>query len=129
MSRARSALAALALAATLALPRPAAAQEWTPVQQWTGNGSRTTESFEVTGAEWRVTWQVAPSHAARFPRYTEQSVSVTVYDLDGRAQAITWSQAAAEPQWNVFHLPPGRYYLRVSAGLGGAWTVTREDPA
>lgn len=86
--------------------------------QWSGNGSKDTESFEMSG-EWRVAWSATPTSTVG------GILSISVQEsATGRIVNTISSgriQSAAQDS-SVVRTPPGRYYLSIS-GANVSWRV------
>jgi hypothetical protein len=92
---------------------------WTDVKQWTGTGSKVTESFDVTSKEWRVNWS-SDQHGNGIG-----SIGVLVFNADKKLVASATGRVGA-PDTTYIHEGPGRYYVEVrSADVN--WTLTVQD--
>ena len=108
----------LVLVVFLAVAAPARAA-WTLVKEWTGTGSKVTETFDVTSKEWRVNWSSNSQNSGL------GSIGVLVYTADRKLIASATGRVGA-PDTTYVHEGPGRYYLEVrSADVN--WTVTVQD--
>jgi hypothetical protein len=108
----------LALLVCLALAVPARAA-WTVVKEWTGTGSKVTETFEVTSKEWRVNWSSKSTGDGL------GSIGVLVFTADKKLIASATGRVGLKDTTYV-HEGPGRYYVEVTAA-DVDWTVTVED--
>ena len=102
-------------------PRPAEvrnAPAGGAVASWTGSGSKDTESFSVSSAEWRIRWSATATSSVG------GALSISVYGADGERVASTDSDRIQGQRSgsSVVRAPPGRYYLSIlSANLN--WRI------
>jgi len=110
--------AGLAFTVFLAAVVPAHAA-WTVVKEWTGTGSKVTESFDVVAKEWRVNW------SATSERDGLGSISVLVFNADKKLVASATGRVG-QPDLTYVHEGPGRYYVEVRAADVN-WKLNVED--
>lgn len=94
------------------------AQQWVEVKRWTGNGQKNTESFRITGGQWRI-------------RYSSRSVNpaltifqIYVYGIDPKSLDIAAN--STEPGDDVSYMhKKGQFYLQINTS--NRWTVIVEQ--
>ncbi len=112
--------AAAIVLALMAISVPAFA-EWAAVKDWTGTGSKATETFQVASKEWRVTWSsTAQGDGAG------ASFGVLVYTEDKKLVASATGRVGMSDVTYV-HEGPGRYYLDVTAANVNWKMAVEED--
>ncbi|HEU0025573.1 MAG TPA: hypothetical protein VFQ25_00525 [Ktedonobacterales bacterium] len=92
---------------------------WTTVQNFKGNGIKTTDTFSVP-ATWKLTWTCDP-HSFYGGSY---NVAVTLYDSGGNMVDLpvnTICKAGNTGDTTTEHTDPGQYYLNVNSEA--AWTI------
>lgn len=85
-----------------------AAVSWHGVQKWEGSATKKTESFHITGDEWRLSWATRPGEigAANF--------SISVYDVHtGQMAALAANVIGKNADTSVMR-GAGDYYLDIS---------------
>jgi hypothetical protein len=130
-------IALVAVAAMLALDRPSrpptvatptATSSQTPSSAstpqlqaltWSGEGSKSTERFEVSRPEWRVRWSARPTSGAG------GILIVYVYASTGRLIATIQSGTHGGEDVSYVRAEPGMFYLDVQAA-NVEWTVTAD---
>jgi len=110
--------ASLVLAVVLAAAVPARAA-WTVVKEWTGTGSKVTESFDVVAKEWRVNWSATSENDG------VGSISVLVFNADKKLVASATGHVG-KPDVTYVHEGPGRYFVEVRAADTN-WKLNVED--
>lgn len=86
-----------------------------PRLSWKGDGSKETESFAITGSEFRVRWTVAKPDGLIF---------IQVVDETGRSVG---NAQGSKSDSTVVRAKPGRYYLKISSAVTGGWEVSVEQ--
>jgi hypothetical protein len=99
---------------------PSAAQSGRQVKlEWSGAGTKETESFDATG-EWRVEWQATPGKPA-----IGGALNVTVHDAaTGRPVSVISSGRinTRTSDRSYVRTKRGRYYLAISSAMA-TWRV------
>ncbi len=108
----------LAFVVFLAVAAPARAA-WTLVKEWTGTGSKVTETFDVASKEWRVNW------SSKSQGDGLGSIGVLVYTADKKLIGSATGRVGVSDATYI-HEGPGRYYVEVRAA-DIDWTVTAEE--
>jgi hypothetical protein len=96
------------------------ATEWALVKSWSGNGTKETELFSVSGGEWRITWDTlneAFAGAGIFQIYVKNAA--------GHLVSVAANKRGVGADISYVHSPPGQYYLTVNSG-NVDWTVRVE---
>lgn len=106
------------------IPSPAPTQsvtdkKWTVINEWTGDGIKTTETFKVT-KNTRVNWET-----------TGAKSSIVVFNVDIMDSSGTSSDSVASTQnigenVSYLHLPDGEYSLRIISA-NTKWKITIEQ--
>jgi len=112
--------AIVALVALLASSSMAAA-EWQRVANWTGNGTKQTESFSVASREWRISWETtneAFKGAGIFQIY--------VYDDEDKLVTLAANKQGVGKDTSYVRAAPGRFHLMINSG-NVDWSVVVED--
>lgn len=78
---------------------------------WSGDGSKDTETFSTTKAEWRVTWT------------TTKFLGIVVKSAETNKPVATAS--GSENGTSMVRVPAGKYYLSISGSA--KWTVTADE--
>lgn len=97
------------------------ALEWQVIKRWSGNGSKTTESFEVQDREWRINWETRNEPFAGAGIF-----QIYVYDDRDNLVALAANKQGTGRDTSYVHGDPGRYYLTINSG-NVDWSVTVED--
>jgi hypothetical protein len=101
--------------------RPASNGAWAEAKRWEGSGTRQTESFTMTGPEWRIRYKTVASTQA------QGVFQIYVHDAESRS-VVTVAANRIGDGADVSYVKGrrnGRYFLRVSAT--SSWVVTAED--
>ena len=111
---------AVAIVAALLITSAPVFGAWNVVKEWTGTGSKASESFQVASKEWRVTWSSTAEGDG-----IGSSFGILVFTEDKK---IVGSATGRVGQSDVtyVHQGPGRFYVEVTAAHVN-WTVTVED--
>lgn len=92
---------------------------WSKVNSWSGNGSKTTGTFNVDSQEWRISWNIEPHQ-----NDMEFAFLIFVYTRAGDlASQITTSNPGSDTSY--LHSGPGEHYLEIHGGVD--WSVTIQD--
>lgn len=91
---------------------------WTPVKEWKGTSTKTTETFAIAGKEWRIRWKMATPAK-------EGVLSILIYNENKKLVG-----AAGGPDTDETYVKegPGRFYLQILA-IDVNWTITIDDAA
>lgn len=105
-------------------PKPTAthAPSWTTFQKWSGNGSKTTDTFSAPDT-WKILWTCTPSSF-----YGNYDLSVTVYGSDGSIVDFPVSvtcKSGYTTDSSVEHSGSGTYYLEIASE--GDWTIQLQE--
>lgn len=102
------------------------AADYSPLRQWSGSGTKDTETFEVTAKEWRLSWTAQPVDKT-FAGDGRFVFRVTVYKDGSDVPVSRIEGGQSEQRGESFVRGAGRYYLKVSA-VNAQWTLTAEEP-
>ena len=94
-------------------------QGWRTVASGGGSGMGTTETFQITGSEWRIHWKTVSSGPAG------DLFQIFVYDSNGRLVTMAANAMNAGADTSYVIGKPGRYYLSVNSGTN--WAVIIEE--
>lgn len=103
---------------------------WRLVRTWSGSGAYESEPFDVTAAEWRLTWQAQQTlatEAGNLPVGGVIQIEVYRRDPTGGVLLTTVVDSAHTLNSRSFQAEPGQYYLHVFAP-NLEWTVTAQEP-
>jgi hypothetical protein len=121
--RAFAVVAALVFLGAAGYERSAVAQsaDWKTIAQWSGAGTKDTETFRTTGREWRVSWKAKPTGSVG-------ALSAVVHSTDGKIVSSFSSGRMDGPKQDVSYVraPAGDHYLSIS-GTNAEWSIAVEQ--
>jgi len=100
-------------------PPSAETQGWRAVASGGGSGIGTTETFQITGSEWRIHWKTVSSGRGG------DLFQIFVYDSSDRLVTMAANATNAGAETAYISGKPGRYYLSVNSGTN--WAVIIEE--
>jgi hypothetical protein len=83
--------------------------KWRAVRSFTGSSIKNTESFTISGDEWRISWVTRPGE------YGEMNFQIYVYNADGSLKDIAANVIGAGEDSTVIR-GSGTYYLQFNSG-------------
>ena len=93
--------------------------EWREVKSWSGTGIKTTETFQITGKEWRINWTAKNEQVAGV-------LQIFVYDKNNNLVALAANQQGEGSDVSYVREKPGSYYLTINSA-NVKWTVKVEE--
>ena len=100
-------------------PRSAKPTGWRTVASWGGSGTKTTESFQITGSEWRINWKTSKGGLG------VDLIQIYVYDASGSLVSLAANAMDAGSDTSYMHSRAGRYYLTVNTATN--WAIVIEE--
>ena len=108
-------------AALLVLVTTVDVAAWHVVKRWSGNGIKTTESFEIENREWRINWETKNE-----PFAGAGIIQIYVYDDSDNLVTLAANKQGTGSDTSYVRGKPGRYYLTINSG-NVDWSVSVED--
>jgi hypothetical protein len=96
---------------TVVLNTPSApTAHWREIARWEGTASRQTELFAISGRQWRVRWEVAPSRGDNL-----DMIGIVALRENGEGIGMALDMDKSETGETVFH-ESGNFYLSITSG-------------
>lgn len=96
-----------------------ATASWQPVKTWSGSGTKSTETFEMTGREWRISWKTANEQIAGI-------LQVIVYSESGSLVSLAANAQGEKSDVSYVRATPGRFYLDINSA-NVDWEIIVEE--
>lgn len=102
-------------------PNPVAKQAtWQLIKSWSGNSTKKTEPFTITGKQWRIVWSNKDTTG-----FGGTILQVMVYKPEG-SLPVEIAVNAQEGSDTSYIYKSGEFYLDINAA-NGAWTIKVEE--
>ena len=103
------------------VPEPIVEKTWKQIMRFSGEGMKTTDTFYISGAKWRVKWNVRPS-SLEMPTIIFQ---IFVNRSNGELVLLTANVITQGSDYSVIH-EKGTFFLEVNSGLA-KWGIIIEE--